>query len=175
MVSIDSPIDNDGYASGSTISINAIASDNDGSIDSVFFYVDNNLVGVDIYAPYNFTWMGAADGTYQITAKAKDNNGALSTSSVVTISISGLTSSNTKVVDVAKAYPNPSNGIIYFNAQNMDFQKLILCNLLGETILEGNVNIGMNTINLSNYCNGAYYLTLIGSNSIVTQKILLNK
>jgi len=174
-VSINSPANNDNFASASTIAITVSAADVDGNIDSVFFYIDNNLVGIDIYEPFTFNWVGAADGTYQITAKAKDNNGAVSTSAPVTISVSGTTSIYANEVKSIAVYPNPSNGLFQFSSENLVFQHLVVSNLLGEIVLEGNVKSGNNIINLSNFSNGTYYLTLTGNNSSIKQKLMLNK
>lgn len=87
-VSITSPANGAVFGAPATITINANATDSDGSVSNVEFYNGTNLLGSDNTAPYSFTWSGVAVGSYSITAKAYDNAGASSTSAAVAISVS---------------------------------------------------------------------------------------
>lgn len=71
----------------SNITINASASDADGSITKVTFYRDTTLIGADVTAPYSITWNNATSGTYKLTAKAFDNAGGITTSNLITITV----------------------------------------------------------------------------------------
>jgi hypothetical protein len=84
-VSITSPLNNASVAAGSTITINANATDADGTISKVEFYSGTTLLGQDTSSPYSFSWASVAAGTYSLTAKATDNAGATSVSTAVTI------------------------------------------------------------------------------------------
>jgi hypothetical protein len=70
-----------------TVTINAIASDSDGTISAVQFYRDSTLLGTDTTYPYtySFTWNLSYNTTYTLTAKAIDNNGVATTSAPVNI------------------------------------------------------------------------------------------
>ncbi|MFM7024330.1 MAG: Ig-like domain-containing protein [Flavobacteriales bacterium] len=87
-VSITSPANNAGFLSPATISITANAGDADGSVSQVDFYNGATLLGSDNTAPYSYTWTNVAVGSYAITAKATDNNGAVTTSSAVNFTVS---------------------------------------------------------------------------------------
>ena len=72
----------------------ATASDSDGSISQVDFYNGTTLIGTvlagsagDTGSGYTTTWSNIAPGTYQLTAKATDNNGARVTTMPVTVSV----------------------------------------------------------------------------------------
>lgn len=67
------------------VPLSATASDADGSVTRVDFYVGSTLVGSDTTSPYSITWNLTSVGTYTLTARATDNGGAASTSSAVTI------------------------------------------------------------------------------------------
>jgi hypothetical protein len=69
------------------ISLNAQASDADGSISKVEFFNGTTLVSTDLTAPYDVAFSNLAVGTYSITAKATDNLGASTTSGVITITV----------------------------------------------------------------------------------------
>lgn len=87
-VSITGPANNSTYTSPATIPITATASDPDGSISSVAFYNGESLLNTDNSSPYSYTWTSVAAGTHFITARATDNNGAVTTSSGITVVVS---------------------------------------------------------------------------------------
>ncbi len=86
-VSITSPVNNAGFLTSDLVAINVSATDSDGSINKVDFYNASTLLGSDSTSPYSFTWNNIAAGNYTITAKATDNNGAVTTSSAVAIAV----------------------------------------------------------------------------------------
>ena len=55
------------------INITATASDRDGSVSKVEFFVDNVLIGEDTSSPYELTWTATNAKDYSIKAKATDN------------------------------------------------------------------------------------------------------
>jgi hypothetical protein len=85
-VSITSPANGDLFVAPAVVTITADASDPNGTIASVNFYVNGSLVGTDATSPYSFNWTSTI-GTVNLTARATDNLGAQTTSSIVTISI----------------------------------------------------------------------------------------
>lgn len=84
-VTLTAPLNNATYIAPASITLNANANDKDGTVTSVSFYRGNTLIGSDASAPYSFTWDNVSEGSYSITARATDNNGAVSTSEAVTI------------------------------------------------------------------------------------------
>lgn len=84
-VSLQTPQGVTGLASGS---IEAVASDADGSIQRVEFYYNGDLIGTFNTAPYVLSWQDVPNGDYALTAKAYDNAGAATTSNEVVVSVS---------------------------------------------------------------------------------------
>jgi hypothetical protein len=70
---------------GTTIKANA--SDSDGAILKVEFYAGSTLLGTDTSAPYSLFWRPAANGNYSLTARAYDNDGAVTTSAPVPVRV----------------------------------------------------------------------------------------
>jgi hypothetical protein len=70
-----------------TVSLSATAADVDGTISRVEFFNGTTLLNTDVSSPYSFSWTNVAAGTYSITAKATDNLNAVSTSSVINITV----------------------------------------------------------------------------------------
>ena len=75
VVSITSPLDGAYYPAPQAITVNASASDPDGTIDFVSFSVNGQLIGTDNTFPYSQPWTIPADGIYNLTAVAWDNDG----------------------------------------------------------------------------------------------------
>jgi rhamnogalacturonan endolyase len=91
-VSITAPANNATYTSPASITINANAADVDGLVSKVDFYNGTTLIGTDNTSTYSFNWTNVAVGTYTITARATDDDGAVTISSAITITV---TSPNT--------------------------------------------------------------------------------
>ncbi|MEH0152617.1 Ig-like domain-containing protein [Limibacter armeniacum] len=99
-VNITSPTSGQTFLLGETISIQAVASDSDGSIAQVTFWRvvggQWNWLKNDTSAPYNYSASNFPLGTCKIVARATDNDGNVSTDSEVTITVSELTTDYTQ-------------------------------------------------------------------------------
>ncbi|MEQ9306825.1 MAG: Ig-like domain-containing protein, partial [Marinoscillum sp.] len=82
-VAITAPADGTYYADLQTISIEASASDADGSVNTVSFYANDELIATDNTAPYSVSYTIPADGSYRVVAIAQDNAGNTKASSAV--------------------------------------------------------------------------------------------
>ncbi|HYC83878.1 MAG TPA: Ig-like domain-containing protein, partial [Chryseosolibacter sp.] len=89
--SITSPANNASFAAPASITINATASDTDGTIAKVEFFNGSALLGTDMSAPYSFSWSNVGAGNYSLTAKATDNAGGTGTSAVISVTVTGNT------------------------------------------------------------------------------------
>jgi len=63
------------------ITLQATATDSDGSVTNVAFYNGATKLGQDASNPYGIIWSNVAAGTYSLTARATDNLGATTVSS----------------------------------------------------------------------------------------------
>ena len=86
-VSLTAPANGSTYSAPATIMVGADASDTDGMIARVDFYQGTTLLGSDTTSPYSFTWSGAPAGTYSLTARATDDDGATATSAARTVTV----------------------------------------------------------------------------------------
>ncbi len=100
-VSITNPVNNDAI-SGTTVTVEATASDTDGSVTNVQFYSGNTLLGGDATAAYSFDWTGVYPGAYELKAVATDDDGLSTTSAVVNVVVT----------------PPAGVGGLYFDGQN---------------------------------------------------------
>ncbi len=113
-VSITSPQSGTTFTVGDNISISANASDSDGAVTQVEFLVDGTVVATDTSAPYTANW-NATQGSHSITTRATDNEGAVTTSSAVSITVSGGTGNQSPTINLT----NPSNGATFTVGQNV--------------------------------------------------------
>jgi len=74
------------FWTGDIITLSSAASDTDGSVVSVKFYANGNLIATDSASPFSTTWSPSA-GTYSLSAVATDNKGASGTSAPVNVQI----------------------------------------------------------------------------------------
>jgi hypothetical protein len=89
IVTLTSPASGSTFAAPATVNINANAMDNDGSVSKVEFFQGTTKLGEDLTSPYSFGWNSVGAGSYQLTAKATDNLGAITTSTPVVITVNG--------------------------------------------------------------------------------------
>ncbi len=85
-VTITSPLPSAAFTAPQVVTITANASDADGTVTQVEFFVNNVSIGVVTSAPYTYTWTSVI-GNAAITVKATDNKGAITTSSALNLSI----------------------------------------------------------------------------------------
>ncbi|MEO8387807.1 Ig-like domain-containing protein [Polaromonas sp.] len=103
-VAITSPTNGSSFVAPAAITINANAVDSNGTVSKVDFYNGATLLGTDTSAPYSFAWANVAAGSYNITARATDNNGAVTTSGVIGITVAAANVSPTVSIT------SPANG-----------------------------------------------------------------
>ena len=72
-----------------TVGLSATATDADGTVSKVEFFNGSVILASITASPYTYSWTNVGAGSYSITAKATDNSGAVTTSSVKTVSITG--------------------------------------------------------------------------------------
>ncbi|NVD07871.1 chitinase [Vibrio sp. JPW-9-11-11] len=75
---------------GGVVTLSANATDSDGSIEKVDFYISGNLVGTVTTEPYRLDYTTTQAGNLSVSAKATDNLGASSTSASASLTVNGL-------------------------------------------------------------------------------------
>jgi uncharacterized protein YjbI with pentapeptide repeats len=86
-VGITSPVNNATVSRSSGTIIRANASDSDGTVVKVEFYVGSTLLCTDTSAPYSCFWSPPSRGTFTLTARAYDDAGAVTISAPVTVRV----------------------------------------------------------------------------------------
>ncbi|WP_237054812.1 chitinase C-terminal domain-containing protein [Microbulbifer sediminum] len=109
-VSLSEPLDGGSYTTGDSVTIAASASDSDGSISAVEFFIDGNSIGSDTSAPFATSWIATA-GSHSIMATATDNDGQSSDSAPVTISAADVDNKPSVTLDSPAAGSTFDEGV----------------------------------------------------------------
>jgi endo-1,4-beta-xylanase len=108
-VAITSPSNGTIYAENTTFAITATASDSDGTIASVKFYANGNLISTDTTAPYQANYT-IVSGNVSLTAVATDNNALSTTSSAINVSTQGGSGSSMHVQSLTTSVVGAGQG-----------------------------------------------------------------
>lgn len=120
--SLTAPSNGQYYATPQSVTLTANATDADGTVSSVEFYVNGISLGSDATAPYTLNWNIPANGTYAIKAVATDDVGNTTTSNTNTINVGAI--SNTISVRIAEGMDdveqNGNNGSMYTTSSDIE-------------------------------------------------------
>lgn len=119
-VTLTSPLANTVFNAGSAILLTANAADSDGTVAKVEFYQGGTLIGTATAAPYSLTWSNAPAGSYNLIAKATDNNGVTTISPSVTIIVNALPTVSIISPTAGQALSAPANVTITASASDSD-------------------------------------------------------
>jgi hypothetical protein len=99
-VSISSPADGSVYNVLDAVTLTAAASDPDGTISQVDYYMDDRLLGSSTTAPYSLVYGPLPSGSHQIFARAYDNVGNETPSCYINITVNSNLPAAWQVVDL---------------------------------------------------------------------------
>jgi hypothetical protein len=173
-VSVTAPSDNENFISGSEITLEAEASVTGGTIDSVQFFKNHELIGVSRSTPYSLNWENVPEGSYQITAKAIDNEGKSTFSDIVNITVErGVYADNIEIISM-NLYPNPVTGdlIIQLNDRLFDEGYLTLFDSHGRSIVKETVRGREHRIDLSHIPEGIYIISITSKQGSAVRKFI---
>ncbi|HPR74056.1 MAG TPA: SwmB domain-containing protein [Bacteroidales bacterium] len=171
IVSISSPTKSTGFVAPAAITIDANASDPDGSVTKVEFYNGTSKLGETTSAPYSYTWKEVSAGTYSITASATDNKGLKTVSTAVTVVVEKSATVVNQLPSVSIKIPNEKrpkkhdNVVIIAEASDPDG------NISKVELKSGNVTIAEMTtapyvFTLQNVDTGNYVLTATATDNL---------
>ena len=89
--------------SGAAVNLTVDASDTDGTVVTVQFFVDGTSAGIDATAPYGTMLRNLSAGLHLLTARATDDDGATTTSATVRVTVSEPSRDTTPPVITAVA------------------------------------------------------------------------
>jgi uncharacterized repeat protein (TIGR02059 family) len=178
VITISNPSKGNKYEKLATITIDAVATDPDGTISKVEFYSGKTKLVELTSPPYSYTWKDVASGTYSITAIATDNLNATTTSSAIEFEVVTYAKydANSKILNL---YPNPNDGhfsIEFIIPLQNEKNEVIITDIAGKQVYVGTLSNEENSkqFDLSNIKSGIYIMTIICKEILLTKKIIKN-
>lgn len=176
VVKLNNPAKGNTYENLSSITIDAIASDPDGMITSVEFYNGQTKLVELTDAPYTFTWKDVAEGTYTITAIARDDMNDTTISKPVKF-IVGTPVKYDAASENVKLYPNPNNGhfsIEFVNPVLNAKSEIVITDLSGRKVFSGPVlrEELSKEFDLSEIRSGMYVMIIKDKGILLTKKFI---
>jgi hypothetical protein len=168
-VSISAPANGATFTAPASVAITASAGDTDGTVSLVEFFQGTTKIGQATSAPYSFTWTNVAAGAYNLTARATDNSGGITTSSVVGITVNPPpnvppTASITAPANGA-TFTAPASVAIAANAGDTDGTVTLVEFFQGTTKL-GQDTTAPYSFTWSNVAAGSYSLTARATDNV---------
>jgi len=123
VISVTHPTNGSTFSSPASVTISAAANDANGTITKVDFYQNSTLLSSDNVSPYSFTWTNVPSGTYIITCKATDNQGATTISLPYSISVlnAGISvNSSAAIATSVDDVEESSSGWVYTNSSDIE-------------------------------------------------------
>lgn len=171
-VVIVTPLNIDSFESPATITLTATASDPDGSVTRVEYYIGDIIIGESFTSPFPVSFQSDTAGIFQIKAIAYDNLNASTTSLPIIISLTF----KRDYADLINLYPSPNNGTFTVDLNPLaglsNDLRLTILTLDGKIVysdLTGAEEASIN-INISDSISGIYIIRIEDDNEILTAK-----
>jgi hypothetical protein len=87
---------------GGSATFSAVASDTDGTVSNVQFYVNSNFQATDTTYPYSLSYSPTSAGSHTITAIATDNGGATGLSNSVSLTVTSVNLCGNGTIDTGE-------------------------------------------------------------------------
>ena len=171
-MTISSPSDNDSFEVPATVTLTAEATDPDGTVTRVEYYIDGVKAGESLVTPFSFEISSDTAGTVQVIAMAYDNLNATASSTPVTISFS----KRKILAEMVNLYPSPNNGTFTIdldtNEETVQEVCLEIISMTGRTVYSDYLSTEESTkqISMTEAFPGIYILRVTEGGRILTTR-----
>jgi len=162
-VSITAPANGAVFTAPATIALTATASDADGTVAKVDFFDGAALIGTATAAPYGATLANAAAGTHMLTARATDNNGAVTTSAAVSVIVDAAPTVSLTAPANNAVFAAPASVTLTASATD-SVGTIAKVDFYQGTTLIGTATSSPYSFNWTNVAPGTYSLTAVATN-----------
>ena len=158
--SITNPVTGASFIAPATVTIQATASDSDGSVTNVQFFDGGSSLGNLTASPYNLTF-GLSVGSHILTVVATDDLGATTTSDPVTVTVASNLPPTIAITSPTNgaSFTSPAIFSITANANDSDGSVTNVAFFDGSTFLGGTNSIPYSVT--ASFANGSHTLTAV--------------
>ncbi len=176
-VSLTNPSNNDRVPVNAPLSISASASDPDGSIQKVEFFINATLIGTDSLPPYSVQWTPTQEGSVAVLAKAIDNDNKYTCTDAIRLEvIEKVTSIQSETKNVKfQTFPQPFKDILHVDLFTNDQSPKVLelRNALGELLRRQEINTTKIQLNDLQYLPAGLYALVLKTSYGRCSKIIM--
>jgi regulation of enolase protein 1 (concanavalin A-like superfamily) len=162
-VAITSPTNGQTLTGPATVTIAASASDTDGTVAGVDFYVGSQLIGTDTTSPFTASWSNVQVGTYTLTAQARDNGGATRASAGVTVTVNATGGTTITLVFTASVDHDTSvtsyTVAVYRASDPVTASPVATLDIGKPTPVNGDITVDLSSL-VSPLPSGSYYVVV---------------
>lgn len=176
---ITSPADGSTFTTLDPIILTASASDSDGSISQVSFYVGTQLLGTDTTAPYEASFTPGGNGTYSLTAVATDDAGASTTSAAVSITVKTSTKGggggkpSKRISSGLRIYPNPMQETLSIQLEdNTSSGTVLIMDTAGRKVGSTVLKNGQAALSVQHLPQGLYLLEIYTAEERLVERLI---
>jgi hypothetical protein len=164
-VTLTAPANGATFTAPASIALAATASDTDGTIAGVDFYAGTTLLATDTSSPYTFTWSAVPAGSYALSARARDNSGASTTSAARTVTVSAGSTNLAPTVSLTTpaagaVFTAPATVAIAATASDSD-GSVVQVDFYAGAVLIGSDTTSPYSMSWSSVAAGTYALTAV--------------
>src|SRR6266705_3538994 len=162
-VSITAPANGAVFTAPATIALTATASDADGTVAKVDFFDGAALIGTATASPYGATLANVAAGAHSYTARATDNNGAVTTSAAVSVIVDAAPTVSLTAPANNAVFAAPASVTLTASATD-SVGTIAKVDFYQGTTLIGTATSSPYSFNWTNVAPGTYSLTAVATN-----------
>lgn len=160
VITLTSPAAGATFVAPAAIGLSADAVDSDGTIAKVEFFQGSTLIGTATSAPYTLSWTNVPAGSYNLTAKASDNVGAVTVSAPLSVTVNANSLPTISLSSPAAGTSPFAPAKIVLTAAASDSDGTIAkVEFFEGTTLLGTVTSAPYTLNWANVAAGSYSVT----------------
>ena len=178
-VALTAPANNAQVIVNTAVTISANASDPDGTVKKVEFFVGSTLIGVDSVAPYAIQWTPAQLGIVAVLAKSIDNDGKFTFADANVVNV--LTATGIKEAEnnlSFNIFPVPANDVVEISISGIQNINGIIevRDILGKLQMKESITTNEKKMDISIFNNGIYFISLkLESGKEIVRKIMVSK
>ena len=179
-VSLTAPANNALAPLGIGLNISANASDPDGSIAKMEFFVNDTLIGSDNTPPYSAVWTPTVIETVVVLAKAIDNDGKFRFTDAHVVETEPNMSGTQQLENQidCKVFPNPAQDQIHivWSAPDSPHGSIEVVDILGKKVMINSPVRSPAILDVNSLMDGVYFVNLYLDNRLsVVQRIVVSR
>ncbi len=177
-VALTAPVNNAIIIVNNSVTVSANASDPDGTVKKVEFFIGSTLIGADSVAPYSVTWTPTQIGIYAVLAKSIDNDGKFTFVDANVVEVKSAATGTNEITNDQSIiiYPNPAKNEVNIKANNLELRQIEIYDIAGRIIKQIKTSGTETNISIADIDSGIYLVKVLCADGVTKiNKLLIEK